>query len=109
MPSDDAKGFKEQALILMGPCIVCGLQQLAGGDPTFYCVEVTRAGFDRRAVERRVGLQMQMGSGPLAHLMGPDEDIAKVIQPPTTVFVHERCGRKGVADILALIPEKDGG
>lgn len=103
-------GLKEAELIKLGPCRVCGQQQLAGGEPTFYIVELSRAMFDRRSIERRVGLEMMLGSGPLAKVMGPDEDIAKVFDGPHRVFVHETCALR-VHHLLELVPEpaKDEG
>lgn len=97
-------GLKEDRLIALGPCRICGQQQLAGGEPTFYVVEVSRAAFDRRAVERRVGLQMMLGSGPLATIMGPNEDIAKVFDGPHRTFVHESCAIR-MTHLLDLLPK----
>lgn len=96
-------GWKEDALIALGPCRVCGKPQL-GADVTFYVVEVSRAAFDRRAIERRVGLQMMLGNGALAAAMGPNEDIAKVFAAPARVFVHESCAAR-VHHVLELFPE----
>lgn len=102
--------LKKAKLIKLGPCRVCGLQQLAGGKPTFYVVKLLRAAFDRRSIERRVGLEMMLGSGPLAKVMGPNEDIAKVFDGPHRVLVHESCALK-VHHLLELVPEpaKDEG
>lgn len=97
-------GLKEAELVVLGPCRVCGQQQLAGGEPTFYVVEVSRAAFDRRAIERRVGLEMMLGSGPLAKVMGPNEDIAKVFDGPHRAFVHETCALR-LGHLLELIPK----
>jgi len=85
----------------LGSCAVCGKQQLASALPLFYVVEISRAGFDAGAVRRAAGLEMQIGA--LASVMGPDETLAKVIDGPHRVFVHETCAGD-VGHLLCLIP-----
>lgn len=99
----DLPGIKEDELLKLKPCIVCGQHQI-GKDITFYIVEVTRAGFDGRALQRRRGLEMQLGNAMLARHMGPNEDLAKVVDGPHRVFVHESCGGK-INHLLELIPK----
>lgn len=96
------KGIKLDELMKLGNCIVCGKKQLEGGLPLFYCVTISRAGFDARALQRAAGLEMMMG--PLAQAFSPDEDLAKVIAGPHEVFVHETCADK-ISHLLQLIPE----
>lgn len=88
----DLPGLKEDEIARLGPCAVCGGSLLT--DILFYVVTVKRAGFDPDAAQRRVGLGMALGSATLARIMGPDEDLAKVIDRPHTVAVHERCAGK---------------
>ena len=105
---NELAGLKEDDLLKLGNCQVCGKQQLEGGEISFYKIEITRAGFDARALKRRLGLEMQMGNAMLARHMGPNEDLAKIIDGPHTVFVHESCAAK-IHHLLELIPEsKDG-
>lgn len=88
-------GIKESELARLGPCRVCG-KPLLEGDITFYMIMIARAGFCRDAIKRRVGLQMVLGgAGALAAAMGPDEDLAKVIDGPQEMAVHERCAHIG--------------
>lgn len=101
---DNLPGLKEDELVALGPCVVCGNPQI-GVDVTFYVVEIKRAMFDRRSIERRVGLEMMLSSGPLARVMGPNEDIAKVFDGPHRSFVHETCAHR-VHSILSLVREK---
>ncbi len=96
------EGLKLNDLMKFGDCAVCGRKQMEGGFPAFYCVTITRAGFDAGAVKRAAGLEMMIGH--LAAFMGPDEDLAKVIDGPHTVFVHEECAGK-IGHLLSLIPE----
>lgn len=65
--------------------------------------EISRAGFDAKALRRAVGLEMQIG--PLASVFGPDEPLAQVIDGPHRVFVHETCAGD-IGHLLRLVPEK---
>jgi hypothetical protein len=95
-------GLKERHLVALGPCAVCKRPLLEGG-PTFYVVETKRGIFDTRAVQRRAGLTMMLGSDPLARVFSPDEDLAKVFDGPARVVVHEDCAGK-VSHLLELFP-----
>lgn len=81
-------GIKETELAKLGPCRICG--EPLTSEILFYRVTIERAGFEARAMQRRIGLSMMIG-GPLATIMGPDEDLAKVIDGPQTAAVHESC------------------
>jgi hypothetical protein len=108
-PADPAKamaGIKERDLIKMPPCPICRKPHLAGM-PLFYKMTISRCGFDIAAVRRRAGMEMMLGgSGALASVMGPDEDLAKVIDGPHEVFVHEECAGN-IGHLLELIPEPE--
>lgn len=101
-------GLKERELVKLGACAICEKPMLdpEKGGPTFYRIALTRAMFDQRAINRRVGLELQLGSGPLARAMGPDEDIAKIFSGPTEVAVHEGCAGQ-VYHLLRLLPAGD--
>lgn len=98
---DKLPGLKEERLVKMGNCKVCGEPALKGG-PTFYCVSILHGGFMLDAIKRRVGLEMQLGSSKLAQVMGPNEDIAKIVDGPREVFVHEGCA-SGVYHLAMLL------
>lgn len=83
-------GIKEAELAKLGPCRVCGEPLTA--EMLFYRVTIERSGFEAKAMQRRIGLGMIVGS--LASIMGPDEDLAKIIDGPQTVAVHEGCADK---------------
>ena len=102
----DLPGIKIDKLLKLGNCAVCGKKQLEGGLPLFYCVTITRAGFDQNALQRAAGLELM--AGPLARVFSPDEDLAKVIDGPHEVFVHETCADK-IAHLVQLIPEDKAG
>jgi hypothetical protein len=60
--------------------------------PLFYVIEISRAGFQANAVKRRAGLSLMMGGNDaLARVFSPDEDLAKVLDGPRRVAVHETC------------------
>ncbi len=96
-------GIKERDLVKLGKCAICG-EHLLGKQPvgiTFYRLRLERAMFNPQALRRRVGLELQIG--PLATVMGPDEDLASVFDGPTEVVVHEDCAAK-VGHLLRLFP-----
>jgi hypothetical protein len=96
------RGLKLKELMKLGNCIVCGKKQLESGLPLFYCITVSRAGFNGPALQRAAGLEMMVGS--LASVFSPDEDLAQVIDGPHSVFVHETCADK-ISHLVQLIPE----
>jgi hypothetical protein len=94
--------FRLSDLTALGDCAVCGRKQL-DGLPLFYVVEITRAGFDAQAVRRAAGLEMLVG--PLASALGPNEPLAKAIDGPHRVFVHETCAGD-IGHLLSLISDE---
>jgi hypothetical protein len=95
-------GLKEGELNELGVCALCHKQQLAPPNAglTFYKVTISRGVFSPPAIQRQAGLGMMLGgNAALARIMGPDEDLAKIVGGPKTVFVHERCA----ADIHHLV------
>lgn len=65
-------GIKESDL---RPCHFCG-QPLG---IFFYRIALEQAVVDTKAAQRQVGLGMMLGSAGLASVMGPNDDIAKII------------------------------
>jgi len=94
--------YRLNDLTAIGDCVICGKKQLEGGLPMFFCLEVTRACFDPNALRRAAGFEMAMGA--LAAVLGPDEVLAKSIEGPKRVFVHEACAGK-VAHLVQLLEE----
>lgn len=101
-PLKDLPGIKEDALMALGSCRCCA--QPLTHDQLFYRIKIERAGFMADAIRERAGMEMMMGSGALARIMGPDRDLAKVIAGPVEVAVHEKCADK-VHHLLMLFPE----
>lgn len=94
-------GIKEAELIKLGECAVCHRKLLEGGAPMFWVVTLERAMFDAHALRQRVGLGMMVG--PLASVMGPDADLAKVFDGPHRVAVHENCA-DDIGHLIRLVP-----
>lgn len=101
----DRPGLKERELVALGDCAVCGKKLLEGGLPLFYVLEISRAGFEAGAIRRRAGLGVMMGNDALAQVFSADEDLAKVIDGPRRVVVHETCAGK-IAHLVQLLEER---
>lgn len=100
----DLPGLKLDELMKLGNCVICGKKQLEGKMPLFYCIEISRGGFDQAALQRAAGLELQVGA--LAQVLGPDEPLARVIEGPHRVFVHEHCAGM-IHHLLELVPDQD--
>jgi hypothetical protein len=59
---------------------------VAAQGPIFYRVTLEQFGIDRDAVTRQAGLENLIGDAAIAAVMGPDEDVAKLLQK-SVVFV----------------------
>ena len=71
-------------------CAICHKGVMHQNNITFYRVSIERMVIDLGAVRRQHGLEMMI-SGPIAAVMGPDEDIAKTLGKSKTAFVCETC------------------
>lgn len=98
----DMPGIKESELLKLGPCAICGEPIVK--DIFFYRIRLERAAFDAAPVRRRIGLEQMLGSGALARVMGPEEDLAKVFDGPHEKVVHEQCAHS-MRSLLQLVKE----
>lgn len=81
---DKLPGLKERDL---APCALCGKHHEA---PIFYRVTVDSCAFDTAAVQRQIGLGMMMGgNAAIAQVMGPDDDMAKIVSTETKTLCLE--------------------
>lgn len=88
------------------PCAICG-KGVAQGGPVFVRMQIDRLILDINAINRQVGLEMMLGgSAFLAHAMGPDEDMAKVLEE-TTVLICGRCQMEPLKPFFWMTPAKD--
>jgi hypothetical protein len=77
------------------PCHLYGKGVMHAGHPLFLRISVDRLGVDMNAVRRAHGLEMTMGgNGLLANVMGPDEDLAKVIDGQHDMLICGACAEK---------------
>lgn len=98
-------GIRESELVKLGNCAVCNKSLLTQGKiGLFYRVKIERHGFDAAAVHRAAGLHMHVG--PLATIMGPDEELTTRIDGPVDRVVHEECAFS-VHHLLMLFPQED--
>jgi hypothetical protein len=81
-------GFKQREL---RPCAACGKGLAHDGNFLFWRIKFDRLGFDAVAIEQQHGLELMLRSPGLAFLMGPDRDIAKVIDGGHEALVCEPC------------------
>ncbi len=101
---DKLPGLKYDALIKLGPCAVCGMNHFETPDLTFYVVRIRRGAW--MADNVRQAAHLQGAFGPLASVMGPDKDLAKLMPGEAEVFIHECCAGN-ITHILELIPHDD--
>jgi hypothetical protein len=73
------------------PCAICAKGVAHDGNILFWRIRMERAGLHMPAIERQHGLELMLGSAPLARVMGTDSDIAKVIDGPHDVWICEPC------------------
>lgn len=99
----DLPGLKHDDLLATTECKIC--HRPIGQDvvPLFYRIRVERCGWDARAIQRFKGLSDYLCSPVLARVMGPDEDLAKILDSKLVV-VHESCADK-VHHLLQLLEE----
>lgn len=88
------------------PCGVCNKGLMHTGLPLFWKVSIERYGIDAAAVHRQVGLGMMLGSGRLATVMGPDEDMATRIGDTVDILMCEDCVLQNYP--IAAIAEMSG-
>jgi hypothetical protein len=108
---DDLPGIKERDLSALGRCAICKKPALSAGvGPMFYRLRVERCIWNLPAIQRQAGLAMQLGgAAALAQIMGPDEDMAKIMCGPMEILVHESClsgNHEGFGFILAMAMER---
>ena len=60
-------------------CLTCGKGVMHNNQLVFYRVEIEYLLFDTQAIRRQHGLEQMLGNHVLAHVMGPDEDLAKTV------------------------------
>lgn len=77
------------------PCQLCKKGVIHAGSPLFLRISVDRLGVDAKAVQRAHGLERMMGGNALlANVLGPNEDLAKVIDGNHDMLLCSECAEK---------------
>src|SRR4051812_43025168 len=83
------RGLKQEDL---RPCSFCGKGVMHTGIPQFFRVTIERMVANRQAITRQHGLEMMMGGNALlANIMGPNEDMAEVLDSVQNALVCHAC------------------
>jgi hypothetical protein len=99
---DKLPGIKQAEI---KPCSICKKGIAHDGNFLFWRIKLERAGLDAGAIERQHGLELMLGSPPLARVMGTDADIAKVIDGPHDVWVCEPCVMEKIPALFLIMEE----
>ena len=76
-------------------CHLCRKGVMHAGHPLFLQISVDRLGVDWNAVRRTHGIELMMsGNALLANIMGPNKDIAKVIDGNHDLLICMECAGK---------------
>jgi len=87
------------------PCSLCRVAVSHAGHPIFYRASLEVCGLNIAAIRRQAGLELMLGGNVrLANAMGPDEDMAKVIERKSEIWICVPCLMEGrLADLLAIL------
>lgn len=92
--------MKEAELRQQATCAHCQRKIGESRRPMFYTVTIARHGIDLAAVRRQQGLAMMLGwgvgSGFIANVMGPDEEMTIPLMETGTITICEDCSTNNV-------------
>jgi hypothetical protein len=101
----EKEAMKEDELRTHTKCSRCRKGIVHKGLPSFWTLTVNRYSLDMGAIIRNAELAAFLGgSAALAHVMGPDEDMAEEIMDTVTLTLCENCAM-GLVIIPALCGE----
>lgn len=86
-------------------CAWCGRGMAAAG-VHFYRVSVEMFVLDNAAIRRAAGLEMMVGNPAIARVMGPNEDLARLMTK-TRALICADCALK--APVAAILDGDEGG
>jgi hypothetical protein len=90
------------------PCAICCKGVMHAGHPLFLRVSIDRLGIRADRVQRAHGMELMMGGNALlANIMGPDEDLAEVLEQQKDLLVCGSCLDKHPILYMLLMPDKD--
>lgn len=86
--------MKEKELREAAICGICGDPIGKSGLPMFLRVTVKRYGLEHAALQRQQGLTMMLGGeAALASVMGPDQDLATLLDERTITVCEAKCAQ----------------
>ncbi len=89
--------MREKELRERATCAACGRKIGHAGTLTFWTVKIERHGLKHDALERQQGLAMMLGgSGALASVMGPDEEMTTPMMEPVTATICDPCALRPI-------------
>jgi hypothetical protein len=90
------------------PCALCRKGVMHAGHILFLRLSIDRLGVRVDRVKRAHGMELMMGGNALlANIMGPDEDLAEVIDGQRDLLVCGECLDKHPVLYMLLMQEKD--
>lgn len=97
---DAMPGVKEDEIRKLATCALCK-QKVGAAGPVLYRVSIEQIALDVRALQRQTGLAMMLGgNGLLANIMGPNDDMAKVVRAGTFAVCNDCLARDAAIAIL---------
>lgn len=95
--------MKENELRELTTCCVCKHKLGETDSPMFYTINVESFILDMKAIQRQQGLAMQLdGNGLIASVMGPNEDMAKLISSFPKVMICQACAMSNDLMLIAI-------
>lgn len=96
---DKLPGIKQREI---KPCALCGRGVAHDGNFMLWRIRFDRLMLDHTAIRQRHGLELMLGSPVLANAMGPDRDIAKVIDGDHEALVCEPCVEQRLSGLFSI-------
>lgn len=97
-------GIKQREL---KPCALCKRGVAHDGNILFWRIRFDRLGLNVPAIERQHGLELLLGSPRLAQAMGPDADIAKIIDGDHEALVCEPCVEEKLVGLVLIAEDQN--
>lgn len=101
---DSLPGIKQSD---MKPCALCKKGVAHDANILFWRLRFDRLGLDLSAVQAQRGLELMLGSAEIANVMGPNRDIAKVIDGPHEVMVCEPCVEQRLLGLMLIAEDQN--
>lgn len=98
-------GMKEDELRTLTTCVVCHKKIGQTETPIFWVIEPISYMLDMRALQRQQGLAMHTGSAAMAGVMGPNEDMAKMLARGKKVMICQMCAFD--LEFISVVDDED--